>query len=45
MLRPNGTPTLAVSVDDSTFTSGNVGFYSWGNSGSQFRNLKFKPAK
>ena len=32
------------SVDDTTLTSGAIGFYSWGNSGSYFRNLRFVPA-
>lgn len=32
------------SIDDGTLTSGAFGFYSWGNSGSYFRNLRFIPA-
>lgn len=30
------------AIDDATFESGKIGFYSWANSGSQFRNLRFK---
>ena len=30
-------------VDDSTLSNGTIGFYSWGNSGSYFRNLRFIP--
>lgn len=30
------------SVDLNDFNGGKIGFYSWANSGSQFRNLRFK---
>ncbi|MDF1861218.1 MAG: PQQ-binding-like beta-propeller repeat protein [Verrucomicrobiales bacterium] len=33
------------SVSDVTFSNGAIGFYSWGNSGSYFRNLRFFPAE
>ena len=29
-------------IDDHTFSEGAIGFYSWGNSGVQFRNIRFK---
>ena len=29
-------------VEDSTHASGTIGFYSWGNSGVKFRNVKFR---
>lgn len=29
-------------IEDSTHTSGTIGFYSWGNSGVKFRNVKFR---
>lgn len=29
-------------IDDPTYDSGTIGFYSWGNSGVQFRNIKFE---
>jgi outer membrane protein assembly factor BamB len=29
-------------IDDSTYSEGTIGFYSWGNSGVQFRNVKFE---
>lgn len=32
-------------TNDSTFQTGKIGFYTWGNSGSYFRNLRFEPAK
>lgn len=32
------------AVDDATLNSGAIGFYTWGNSGSYFRNLRFIPA-
>ncbi|MGY8644061.1 MAG: outer membrane protein assembly factor BamB family protein [Verrucomicrobiales bacterium] len=32
------------TVDDATLKSGALGFYTWGNSGSYYRNLRFVPA-
>ena len=32
------------TIDDATFEDGKIGFYSWANSGSRFRNLRFMPA-
>ncbi len=29
-------------IEDSTHSSGAIGFYSWGNSGVKFRNVKFR---
>lgn len=29
-------------IQDPTFSEGAIGFYSWGNSGVQFRNVRFK---
>lgn len=29
-------------IDNATYKSGTIGFYSWGNSGVQFRNIKFE---
>ena len=33
------------SVDEARLRTGAIGFYSWGNSGSYFRNLRFIPSR